>query len=96
MSADNWGICPKCKKANEEADKKRILALGEKYGKVPADEYIRLAKEANKPTHLENTLREDYEIYTNEDGDFYVSYSCFCSVCGYKYNFKHEEQLKID
>lgn len=96
MSANNWGICPHCKKVNEEADKSRILALGKKYGIIPGEEYVRLAKKVAAPTHLGTTLREDYEIGVGEDGEFCVSYKCSCSICGFVYCFQHKEQLKID
>ena len=93
MSADNWTICPKCKKTNDEKNKKRILAAGKKYGKIPSDVYINLVVEANKPIVIESTLREDYEIGVCEDGEFFVSYSASCSVCGFKFSFKHTEKV---
>ena len=64
MSADNWGICPKC-------------AQGKMY---PFDKH---------------ELREDYEIYIGADGNFYVSYSGYCYACKFKFNYKHEEQVKL-
>ena len=95
MGADNWGICPKCKNLNDENNRKRVLDVGKKYGKIPAEEYIKLAAEANKPIKLETTLREDYEIGTDLDGEFSVNYSCSCSVCGFKHQFKHTEVLNF-
>lgn len=84
MSADNWGICPKCIRVKN----KRIE---EAYGKVPKIEYERMLEEIKKPDV--RTLREDYEIYTDEDGFFSVSYYCQCSDCGFCHRFKYSEQL---
>lgn len=39
------------------------------------------------------TLREDYELGTVPDGEFYVIYRCHCKVCGFKHEFKHSQQL---
>jgi hypothetical protein len=95
MSADNWAICPKCKLANDKDNEKRLLDIGKKYGKIPADLYIEEAKKAAILIDLQETLREDYELYTDEDGMFHISYSCRCSECGFNHKFKHEKQLFI-
>ncbi len=92
MSADNWVICPKCKKENDELNKKRILDAAKKYGKIPADEYIALAKEVSKPIELEPTMREDYDIGINENGQFAIYYRCSCSECNFKYGFDYAEE----
>ena len=94
MSADNWAICPKCKEKNDELNKKRILDTAKKYGKIPAEEYITLAKETSKPIEIEETMREDYEIGVDEDGVFNVDYFCSCAKCGFKYAYKHSESAK--
>lgn len=95
MSANAWRICPTCKRLNDEKNKKRILDAEKKYGKISADEYIKLAAEVQKPIELEETLREDYVIFLSESGLFCVSYGCSCSVCKFKYNFEHKENLKF-
>lgn len=95
MSADNWGVCPQCKKLNDEKNKKRILDVVKKYGKVPPDEFVQLSKEANKPIMLEEHLREDYELGVGENGFFEVSYRCSCDVCGFEHSFEHTKQLKV-
>ena len=89
MSADNWGICPKCIKAKN----KRIE---EAYGKVSRKEYERMLSEINKNDIGLRTLREDYEIYTDGDGIFSIRYSCRCSDCGFYHTFKHAEAVTYD
>jgi len=84
MSANNWGICPKCQQLTENEKSS--------YGKVPEEEYIKLISERKNVSH-KYTLREDYEIWTDDKGLFYISYSCECSKCGFFHNFKHQQQL---
>lgn len=95
MSADNWGVCPRCKKnfRGVKVDKKRETEAA--YGKVSASEYLAMVAElANTPNdEIEETLREDYEIYTDEDGLFVVEYNGECSVCDYHVVFKHREKF---
>ena len=91
MSANNWSICPKCKKKNNEINAKRIENVKKNYGVVSEDKYLELAEEAKKPIIIKETLREDYDIGVYEDGTFEVSYSCSCSVCGFKYSFKDQK-----
>jgi len=43
---------------------------------------------------IRETLREDYEFYLNDEGEFFVSYKASCDRCGFKYSFKHSEQVK--
>lgn len=87
MSADNWTICPACKltaiKAQERAHKK----AEEAYGKAPAAEYLALLEIADKKEDIEPSLREDWEIGTDEDGTFVASYRAICK-CGFKFDFK--------
>lgn len=93
MSADNWRICPKCTGINEAAYEASRKEITESYGKVSAEEYLRLVSIAPKPPiHLE-TLREDYEIGTFEDGEFLVNYSCYCSACKFEFSFKHKQKI---
>lgn len=93
MSADNWTICPKCKIKNDKANEKHILDTAAKYGKIPVEEYIQLAKETEMPIILKPTLREDYEIGMAEKG-FYVSYSCQCTECGF--SFSYERKIGVE
>lgn len=90
MSADNWGVCPQCKKITDKKNKQRILNVGKQYGKVSPEEFIKLSAEASQPIKVEETLREDYEIGVDDEGMFTVSYVCSCEVCGFKYEFKKD------
>lgn len=95
MSADNWTECPRC--LQEEVKKKdELMAQADSaYGTIPKAEYLELLKKSGEPLKAEQTLREDYEFWTNPDGEFKASYRCHCDRCGFKHTFKHEEQLKL-
>lgn len=96
MSADNWGICPKCKKQADDDFAKKVADVGKKYGKVPSDEYLALVKTIQKQPELEPTLREDYEFSTDEDAEFIASYYCSCSTCGFGHSFKHKATINLN
>lgn len=92
MSADNWVTCPQCKAIAEKTGEAALLEAGAAYGKVPPEKYLAMISAANqKPGPLETTLREDYEVYTTEEGLFRVSYRSSCEECGYSFNYEHEE-----
>lgn len=91
MSADNWGTCPKCLDKEEREHNEVIESLPNKYGKIPAHKYEELLLKSKEPIAGNRTLREDYEIYTDDCGMFSVTYHCQCSVCGFKFSFSHEE-----
>lgn len=101
MSADNWGICPKCKAKKARQHDALIDKAAKAYGKVPRDEYEAMVKKADslKPAddidETLRTLREDYEVYTDADGWFSVTYEAGCKVCGFKHEFKHTEKLSV-
>jgi len=90
MSADNWAVCPKCKINGEAEHAKAIEAAETMYGKVSANEYLKLLEKSKQPAKLDDTLREDYEIGILSHGRFYASYGGSCEVCGFSYSFKHE------
>ena len=77
MSADNWGICPKCKQKQESL-----------YGKVSEEEYLKTLNKKN-----EYTLREDYEIYTDENGKFHIDYACSCSKCKFTFEYAFSKNI---
>jgi hypothetical protein len=87
MSADAWRVCPKCL---QKAENKKESS----YGKVSEEQYLRILSELDnlKDEDIE-TLREDYEMFTNYEGKFYVSYSCSCSVCHFNFEYKYEKDL---
>ena len=92
MSADNWTMCPKCKKDSDLKkidDYNRVKKL---YGKVSKKEYDAALKEyTEKEVRFPNdTLAEYTESYMlTSKNKFCVSYSCHCSICGFEYSFKH-------
>lgn len=95
MGANNWAKCPKCLKIVQ--NKKDILRKRafDGYGKLPPEEYERLLLESKEPINLDCTLREDYEIYMDEDGYLTIEYSASCNLCGFSCEFNHSEQMKI-
>lgn len=95
MSADNWGKCPKCKQLKEAEQVKAKADADASYGRIPAAEWTKLNRKANEPVKFDDTLREDYEtgIY---NGVFSVDYHGSCDRCGFKFSFKHEEQVKVE
>ena len=87
MSANNWTVCPKCKLESQQAAKTL-------YGSVPEDEYIKQL-EAFKQAASETNMREDYELGTDGDGWFSISYSCYCTKCHFRFDCSHSEQLDL-
>ncbi len=93
MSVDNWGICPKCmaiqEKKKEELRKKMDLS----YGKISAEEYHELFLEITKPINIKSTLRENYDIWIDEEGKFEIVYLASCNSCGFKFDFTECQQI---
>ena len=83
MSADNWAICPVCHK--------KWVAPTSLYGKVSEDEYKKSLEKP--PVEEEPTMREDYEIGTDETGVLVISYRCSCTVCGFRGVFETTHQF---
>jgi rubrerythrin len=96
MSADNWAKCPKCADALEKDRVKRIDDAAKQYGKIPQHEWEKLRDAAIKPeAEQEDTLREDYEIGVQSDGNFYVNYSGRCNECGFAFTYKDEKKVSL-
>jgi len=95
MSADNWMVCPKCNTAASKKRESKIQKAKSSYGKVSEDAYRNLIADAEKPSNLEETFREDYELGMKGDGSFFVSYSGYCTTCGFEHTFKHEQQVPL-
>lgn len=94
MSATNWAICPKCKIENDKTNAKRITDAEKHYGKVSSKKYMALRSEARNSTVFEETLREEYQIYINEDnGKFTVFYHGCCEVCQFEYKYEYTEKV---
>lgn len=94
MSADNWTKCPKCKKQVLQEYNDKQKAIKDAYGVVSEEKYNEMCRDAENTPSIENTLREDYEIYQRK-GVVIVSYGCMCTDCGFKFNFEHREEIKI-
>jgi hypothetical protein len=85
MSADRWAKCPKClKELNAN--------LKSAYGKVSEDEYLYALVQVNEQ---DETLREDYEVKTDEDGRFTVNYSCQCTICKFKFEYRYKQAVLV-
>ncbi len=95
MSADNWAICPKCKRNDEAEMVKRWEKAKSAYGKIPPDEYLVLLQKANQPIKEVETLREDYELGIDSNGLFNISYSAHCDKCGLKFTHNYKENISI-
>ncbi|GAG05434.1 unnamed protein product, partial [marine sediment metagenome] len=67
----------------------------ESYGKVSEIEYIQNLEKAHKDINLDETLREDYEFYMEDDGTFTANYGAHCDRCGFKHEFKHTEKVVV-
>lgn len=86
MSANNWCVCPKCKEAEDK--------VGSSYGKVSEEEYLAALNQREQAGEdLTLTLREDYEIGVDVHGEFFVSYACRCSKCGFNFGYTYSKKL---
>ncbi len=95
MSAENWGICPRCKKQNEAAVAAKLSEAQDAYGKVSAEEYEEFLCAARAPVQQAETLREDYYLGVDVDGEFAVTYRCDCAACGLRYEFKRTKRVPL-
>lgn len=96
MSADNWGVCPKCLATAGAKYVAAAKAIRKAYGKVPVEQFDKQRNALGEPPTadlFEPTLREDYEMGITQQSEFYVSYSGRCSECDFAHLFKHSEQL---
>lgn len=97
MSADNWAVCPKCLKESQDEWAKDHEELLSKYGKIDAEEFVRL--KINFPPRpewntTEASVREDYEIFfKNDDLTFNIYYIGECIQCGWGH--KHESHTHL-
>lgn len=47
------------------------------------------------PRDFSECLREDWDVGVDKNGEFFVSYSCVCNDCRFKFEFSHEEKLEL-
>lgn len=99
MSANNWGVCPRCKAKEAKRIEAARANVRKTYGKVDAEQYTinQAALAELERAELPDTLREDWEIGVNDCGLFFVSYRYVCQEagCGFEHHFTHEQQLKV-
>jgi len=97
MSADNWGVCPKCKQLKAKEVARKQQAIDASYGVVSSDEYMAKLGELRQLMITKDgySLREDYEIDTNAEGTFSVSYRCHCDKCGFSFEFQHKKEVPL-
>ena len=97
MSADNWAVCPRCRVRRQARLSEQKVKLDAAYGAVALAEFdqMRSQYQAAEAAEVDATLREDYEIWTEEDGMFTVIYSCGCRECGFGFKFRHDEQQEV-
>lgn len=96
MSANNWAICPVCKKNQK---KKVVIAakrVAAAYGNVTEDKYLEMKESLSSQPKLENSLREDYELLIDEEGLFSVSYRAICKVCGFNFVYEYQKYALKD
>jgi hypothetical protein len=97
VSADKWTVCPKCKIRHEKRIESNEQILAEQYGKIDLVSYKLLEERlgAVPDEYEDEEMREDYELFMDDDGHLYISYSAYCTndECDFRYNFKHEEDV---
>ena len=95
MSADNWTVCPKCRKEAQDRTDRLIEMVNSSYGNLPQGEYDNLIVVlANRPA-VGIYLAEYYELYIDSNNVFHAIYTAGCEKCGYSFSFNHEEPLDL-
>jgi predicted Zn-ribbon and HTH transcriptional regulator len=96
MSADNWGTCPKCLHTENLNQMKMIKKAVDSYGKMELNKWLELNNEANQEIVMQKTLREDYQIGIDYNGEFEVKYSASCEKCGFKFKYDYGKNVPKD
>ena len=94
MSATNWAYCPKCEANNKTEHKRKVEEWKESYGKISAEDYD-ANRPADEPPKLEETLREDYELWITDDLRFRMYYSASCESCGFAFRTEQDQPTGI-
>jgi hypothetical protein len=101
MSADNYTVCPRCRKRMETAKAEKLAETKASYGKVSEDAYRKAVRTADREnTRQIETLAEYYDLgvrqhWIGRTGDwFHVRYDAKCSDCGFEFHFEHSEEVK--
>lgn len=93
MSADNWAVCPRCRKRHEAAHIVLCQQVADGYGVLTVDEFDALREKAAEGVNFQQEFREDYEFWLDMDGIVHVSYSGHCQACGFGIDFTDEHQI---
>tara|TARA_R100001530_G_scaffold1886_1_gene3211 strand:- start:718 stop:1023 length:306 start_codon:yes stop_codon:yes gene_type:complete len=96
MSADNWRTCPECLKIAESTKSKLYQSVESQYGKIPSGDWLNLLEKSKERDILGHTLREDYEIYMDLNGKFYIKYLCRCDICKFIYEYNIIDETKYE
>lgn len=95
MSANNWTVCPRCARVWQDKKEAAHKKAAEVYGKVPPHKWMELTRKAEAVEGPEETMREDWEIGTRGSSTFQVGYSCACEKCGFRFSFKHSQEMPL-
>ena len=95
MSADNWGVCPRCWKKAQTEYASLVASLDSAYGTVPLAVFDDMRKQVQNGLDEEDflTFREDYEFYVRDEL-LHIRYSGWCQKCGCGIDV--EDTRKID
>lgn len=92
MSARNWATCPQCKSLSRSEHAAKLEAWKESYGKVSLAEYEK-TRPPQQPPVLDQTLREDYELWIDDGMQFKMYYHASCETCGLDYTTKLQQPV---
>lgn len=89
MSADNWTLCPQCKAEHLKRIDEMQQKVSRSYGKDSVEVYIGRVADLTALLKAEQpqTMREDYSLGVDENGEFSCSYRCSCTECCFSYTF---------
>jgi DNA-directed RNA polymerase subunit RPC12/RpoP len=99
MSADNYARCPKCSFVSSKKRRSIDEELTKAYGKISEKEYIELRNQLLPQfddgfrDDQETSLREDYRIEMDVNGEFSVSYLARCSKCDFSFEYEHTQSV---
>lgn len=93
MSAENWAICPQCKRNEAKKLDNYLNTLAKAYGKVSLDTFEEMKAKTPSGKVSDKTLREDYRIGIDHEGNFWVAYSGGCDRCRFSFDYKYEKQV---
>lgn len=87
MNADEWTICPKCRRVAAEENRVAEHHLDDIYGKVPREEWEDMQRSVTVlvSTELIETLYENFTIGI-QGSDFRFEYKARCAACDFSYS----------